>query len=113
MAQTTSSGPAFQHIALMVRDIEKSHRFYTEALGFEQCAQLDDSVSRQYAGQLIDFRFYRACRSTRPVRNSRQSVSFSLSPTSRPRTSRCSSRRIPVAITIALETTWRLSRTST
>lgn len=54
MAQTNPSGPTLQHLALMVRDIEASHRFYTEAVGFEQCGKLGDDVS---AG--VDFRFYR------------------------------------------------------
>jgi catechol 2,3-dioxygenase len=36
-----SRGPAIQHLVLRVRDIEASHRFYTEVLGFEQCAALD------------------------------------------------------------------------
>ncbi len=51
MGQVRESGPAFQHLALMVRDIEASHRFYTEALGFEQCASIDRPG--------VDFRFYR------------------------------------------------------
>lgn len=55
MAQTRSNGPCFQHLALMVRDIEASHRFYTEALGFEQCGQLE----RRPGGPDVDFRFYR------------------------------------------------------
>ncbi len=54
MAQTNPNGPTVQHLALMVRDIEASHRFYTEAIGFEQCGKLgDDDTAR------IDFRFYR------------------------------------------------------
>ena len=52
MAQRSTGGPAFQHLALMVRDIEASHRFYTEALGFEQCGQLTTVPG-------VDFRFYR------------------------------------------------------
>lgn len=52
MAQISASGPAFQHIALMVRDINKSHWFFTEALGFEQCGALDPARG-------VDFRFYR------------------------------------------------------
>lgn len=62
MAQTSSSGPAFQHLALMVRDIEKSHRFYTEALGFEQCGALDAQMTKDFAGTPVDFRFYRGAK---------------------------------------------------
>ena len=36
-----SKGAVVQHLVLRVRDIEKSHHFYTEILGFEQCAALD------------------------------------------------------------------------
>ncbi|MFN8021483.1 MAG: VOC family protein [Acidimicrobiales bacterium] len=52
MGQRSTGGPAFQHLALMVRDIEASHRFYTEALGFEQCGRLTTVPG-------VDFRFYR------------------------------------------------------
>ncbi len=52
MAQTNPNGPTLQHLALMVRDIEASHRFYTEAVGFEQCGKLGEKAG-------IDFRFYR------------------------------------------------------
>jgi catechol-2,3-dioxygenase len=48
-----SSGAAVQHLVLRVRDIEASHRFYTEILGFEQCGQLDQE---RYPW---DMRFYR------------------------------------------------------
>ena len=48
-----SAGAAVQHLVLRVRDIEKSHRFYTEILGFEQCGELD----RGKFGQQM--RFYR------------------------------------------------------
>jgi catechol 2,3-dioxygenase len=59
MAQVSTSGPSFQHIALMVRDIDKSHRFYTEGLGFEQCGTLDPRTTTATIGIPIDFRFYR------------------------------------------------------
>lgn len=59
MAQTRPSGPSFQHVALMVRDIEASHRFYTEALGFEHCATLDPETTIRSVGVPVDFRFYR------------------------------------------------------
>ncbi len=39
-----SPGPIVQHLVLRVRDIEASHRFYTEILGFEKCAALDPAV---------------------------------------------------------------------
>ena len=40
MALRSTGGPAFQHLALMVRDIEASHRFYTDSLGFKQIGEL-------------------------------------------------------------------------
>lgn len=48
-----SGGVAVQHLVLRVRDIDKSHHFYTEILGFEQCGALD---SGRYPW---DMRFYR------------------------------------------------------
>jgi len=52
-SSTTPSRPAgVNHLALNVRDIEASHRFYTKALGFEQCGQGDPKFS-------VDIRFYR------------------------------------------------------
>lgn len=56
MGQTNPNGPTLQHLALMVRDIEASHRFYTEAVGLEQCGQLDQTRPGREG---IDFRFYR------------------------------------------------------
>ena len=48
-----SKGAAVQHLVLRVRDIDKSHHFYTEILGFEQCGQLDPAKYGR------DMRFYR------------------------------------------------------
>lgn len=47
-----SKGAAVQHLVLRVRDIEASHRFYTEILGYEQCAELGDNYPDK-------MRFYR------------------------------------------------------
>ena len=55
MSTTPSSGPSVNHLVLNVRDIEASHRFYTELLGFEQCAELSHTMT---------MRFYRGSRST-------------------------------------------------
>lgn len=50
---TTPSTPAgVNHLALNVRDIESSHRFYTEVLGFEQCGAAGPGIP-------LDVRFYR------------------------------------------------------
>lgn len=51
MGQTNPKGPTLQHLALMVRDIEASHRFYTDVLGLEQCGKVNRPD--------VDFRFYR------------------------------------------------------
>jgi catechol-2,3-dioxygenase len=48
-----SSGVVVQHLVLRVRDLEKSHDFYTRILGFEQCGELDPA-RYQWA-----MRFYR------------------------------------------------------
>lgn len=48
-----SAGVAVQHLVLRVRDIQASHRFYTEILGFEQCGALDPEKFP------FDMRFYR------------------------------------------------------
>lgn len=49
-----ASKPSINHLVLQVRDIEKSHRFYTEVLGFEQCGTLHTPVA---PGAVM--RFYR------------------------------------------------------
>ena len=46
MAATRPSRPSVNHLVLNVRDIEASHRFYTEGLGFEQCGTLEAPVPR-------------------------------------------------------------------
>jgi catechol-2,3-dioxygenase len=48
-----TAGPVVQHLVLRVRDLPKSHVFYTEILGFEQCAELDPN---RYPWKM---RFYR------------------------------------------------------
>ncbi|HEY1282084.1 MAG TPA: VOC family protein [Acidimicrobiales bacterium] len=55
MSTTPSHGPSVNHLVLNVRDIEASHRFYTELLGFEQCAELSHTMT---------MRFYRGSDST-------------------------------------------------
>lgn len=54
MGQSNPKGPTLQHLALMVRDIEKSHWFYTEVVGMEQCGKIRPEVVPG-----VDFRFYR------------------------------------------------------
>jgi catechol 2,3-dioxygenase len=46
-----STGASVNHLVLNVRDIEASHHFYTELLGFEQCGELSrGAVMRFYRG---------------------------------------------------------------
>jgi catechol-2,3-dioxygenase len=40
MPTQPTAGPRIGHMVLNVRDIEASHRFYTDALGFEQCGEM-------------------------------------------------------------------------
>jgi catechol 2,3-dioxygenase len=40
MAATRPSRPTVNHLVLNVRDLEASHRFYCDVLGFEQCGTL-------------------------------------------------------------------------
>ena len=51
---TRPSVPSVSHLVLNVRDIEASHRFYTDLLGFAQCGRLRVPESLG-----IDMRFYR------------------------------------------------------
>jgi catechol-2,3-dioxygenase len=48
MSTTPSRGPSVNHLVLNVRDIETSHRFYTELLGFEQCAELSHTMTMRF-----------------------------------------------------------------
>lgn len=50
MPSSGPTKPVVSHLVLNVRDIEASHTFYTEVLGFEQCAAFEEGV---------DMRFYR------------------------------------------------------
>ena len=43
-----SGGASINHLVLNVRDIEASHRFYTEVLGFEQCGDLTHTVTMRF-----------------------------------------------------------------
>lgn len=51
---TSAQGPRVGHLVLTVRDIEASHAFYTEVLGFEQCGKFKSEMFPD-----IDMRFYR------------------------------------------------------
>ena len=51
---TPSSGARITHLVLTVRDIEASHRFYTEIIGYEQCGLLEGELAES------EMRFYRA-----------------------------------------------------
>ncbi len=43
-----SVGASVNHLVLNVRDIEVSHRFYTEVLGFEQCGELTHTMTMRF-----------------------------------------------------------------
>jgi catechol-2,3-dioxygenase len=53
MSTFPTTGPRVGHLVINVRDIEASHRFYTEALGFQQCGELAPG------GRIGQMRFYR------------------------------------------------------
>jgi catechol-2,3-dioxygenase len=55
MSTTPSRGPSVNHLVLNVSDLEASHRFYTDLLGFEQCGELSHTMK---------MRFYRGSEST-------------------------------------------------
>jgi catechol-2,3-dioxygenase len=44
MSSTRPSRPSVNHLVLAVRDIEASHRFYCDVLGFEQCGTFKSPV---------------------------------------------------------------------
>ena len=43
-----SPGGSVNHLVLNVRDIEASHRFYTEVMGFEQCGELTHTMTMRF-----------------------------------------------------------------
>jgi catechol 2,3-dioxygenase len=47
-ASRPSKGAKVEHLVLNVRDIEASHRFYTEVLGFEQCGELTHTMTMRF-----------------------------------------------------------------
>lgn len=52
---TRASAPLrVQHLVINVRDMDESHRFYTEVMGFEQVAELDQRPR-------MHMRFYKGC----------------------------------------------------
>jgi catechol-2,3-dioxygenase len=48
MSTKAVAGASVNHLVLNVRDIEASHHFYTELLGFEQCAELDHTMTMRF-----------------------------------------------------------------
>jgi catechol 2,3-dioxygenase len=47
-ASRPSIGASVNHLVLSVRDIEASHRFYTEVLGFEQCGEMTHTMTMRF-----------------------------------------------------------------
>jgi catechol-2,3-dioxygenase len=43
-----AAGASVNHLVLNVRDLDASHRFYTEVMGFEQCGELSNGMMRFY-----------------------------------------------------------------
>jgi catechol 2,3-dioxygenase len=58
-ASKPSKGARINHLVLSVRNLEKSHQFYTEVLGFEQCGELNREVFTT-----MKMRFYRGSEET-------------------------------------------------
>jgi catechol-2,3-dioxygenase len=56
MTSKPLGGPRIGHLVLNVRDIEASHRFYTDAVGMEQCGELGEG------NRIGKMRFYRGDR---------------------------------------------------
>jgi catechol-2,3-dioxygenase len=55
MTSRPGPSPSVNHLVLSVRDLEASHRFYTEVVGFEQCGEMTHTMK---------MRFYRGSAST-------------------------------------------------
>jgi catechol 2,3-dioxygenase len=45
MTTSNPTGPSVNHLVLTVRDLEASHRFYTEQIGFEKCGELSGPLA--------------------------------------------------------------------
>jgi catechol-2,3-dioxygenase len=43
-----SVGVSVNHLVLNVRDLEASHRFYTEVVGFEQCGEMTHTLTMRF-----------------------------------------------------------------
>ncbi len=43
-----SIGPSVNHLVISVRDLEASHRFYTEVLGFEVCGEMTHTMKMRF-----------------------------------------------------------------
>ena len=47
-ATKASVGASVCHLVLNVRDLEASHRFYTEVLGFQQCGEMTHTMTMRF-----------------------------------------------------------------
>ena len=54
-ARTAMAPRGINHVVLNVRDLEESHRFWTELMGFRQVAELKPD---EYRGRNVKMRFY-------------------------------------------------------